>query len=572
MINITHILTELDSYNESYILERHQKNRMGIINSNLLNELTTFQKYELSLNQEILAINPYNALEESITTFKDIKNYNISFNELLAHLTDRLSTKVSVDRKYLFHELLLNFCEQKDKQQYSIKVIELLKEVITNKLNTNEWILILFPYMRFIILSQKFNIIDKEFVANVNNKFIESLQKSKEDFPLNPFFRYFFSKFDKKMVYFPYVLDTFNKYTEQLEKHILNNYKPGNKYAAAIAELYEKVDYNKKIYFYQKEIDNTLLYFQEIKIENALIDQTIIKDNLDFSNKIQEYKSKELKEIAIKLADLLSKNHNKIFISQADEELEKIAQEYYNKVKDLYIKQVNEDDKIDYLLFCFFHLNYCKEYYEIHKKNDDNKFVEMFFPSATAVDHLGYIHNVKNKDTFTFFRNISELNNQILVVLDKDTNWVNQSTSIILEDITNLKMLENDKTQYKKAINNFNDGQYMDFMYIGPTLIERILKKYLIQINGDFKTYRADSFVDKTLNQIIEKLKEDENCYMDKYLLRYFAYVLVDNDGLNMRNHIMHANYSDEYFCKSYAMYIYIILIYLIRYFSYDQD
>lgn len=572
MINITHILTELDSYNESYILERHQKNRMGIINSNLLNELTTFQKYELSLNQEILAINPYNALEESITTFKDIKNYNISFNELLAHLTDRLSTKASLDRKYLFHELFLNFCEQKDKHQYSIKVLVLLKEVITNKLNTDEWLLILFLYMRFIILSQKFNIIDKEFVVNVNNKFIDSLQGTAKDFNLIAFFQYYFSKFDKKMVYFPYLLDTFNKYTEQLEKHILNNYNPINKYAYEIAAAYEKVDYNKKIHFYKKEIDNTLLYFQDIKVENALIDQEIIKDNLEFSNKIKEYKSKELKELGTKLADLLSKNHDKIFISQADDELEKIAQEYYNQFKDLYIKQVNEEEKIDYLLFCFFHLNYCKEQFEIHKKNEDNTLEKLFFSSATVADHLGYLHNVKNKDTFTFFRNFSALNNQILIVLDKDTNWVNESTSIILEEITNLKMLENDKTQYKKAINNFKDSQYMDFMYIGPTLIERILKKYLIQINGDFKTYRADSFVDKTLSQIIEKLKEDENCYMDKYLLRYFAYVLVDNDGLNMRNHIMHANYTDEYFCKNYAMFIYIILIYLIRYFSYDQD
>lgn len=572
MTNITQILTELDSYNELYILDRYQKNRMKTVDSNLLNELTSFQKYELLLNQQILYINPYKTLEESITTFEDIKNYNISFNELLAFLTDRLSIKASLDRKYLFHELLLNFCEQKDKQQYSIKVIELLKEVITNKLNTNEWVLILFLYMRFIILSQKFNIIDKEFIANVNNKFIESLEESKDRFSFMAFFRYFFNKFDKKIIYFQNVLDTFNKYTEHLEKHILNNYSPINKYAAAIAESYEKVDYNKKVYFYKKEIDNTLLYFQDIKVGNALIDQTIIKDNLEFSTKIKSYKSKELKEIAIKLADLVSKNHDKIFISQADEELEQIAQEHFNRIKDLYIKQANKEDKIDYLLFCFIHFNYSKEYYEIHKKNDDNKFAEMFFPSVTVTDHLGYIHNVKNKDTFTFFRNTSDLNNQILVVLDNNTNWVDLSTSIILEDITNLKMLEKDQTQYKKAINNFNDGQYMDFMYIAPVLIERMLKNYLIQINGNIKSFRGDSILDKTLNQIIDELKEDENCYLDKYLLRYFAYVLVDNDGLNMRNHISHGNYSDAYFCKNYAMYIYIILIYLIRYFSYDQD
>ncbi len=57
-----------------------------------------------------------------------------------------------------------------------------------------------------------------------------------------------------------------------------------------------------------------------INITQILTELDSYKDNLDFSNKIQEYKSKELKEIAIKLADFVSKNHDKIFISQVDEE------------------------------------------------------------------------------------------------------------------------------------------------------------------------------------------------------------------------------------------------------------
>lgn len=80
MINITQILTELDSYNESYILERYQKNRMKTVDSNLLNELTSFQKYELYLNQEYLMIDIYSNLEDSIVTFRNIENYNLSFS------------------------------------------------------------------------------------------------------------------------------------------------------------------------------------------------------------------------------------------------------------------------------------------------------------------------------------------------------------------------------------------------------------------------------------------------------------------------------------------------------------
>ncbi|WP_421716918.1 DUF4209 domain-containing protein [Arcobacter arenosus] len=70
------------------------------------------------------------------------------------------------------------------------------------------------------------------------------------------------------------------------------------------------------------------------------------------------------------------------------------------------------------------------------------------------------------------------------------------------------------------------------------------------------------------MNQIID----DENCYIDKYILHYIFYILVVNDGLNLRNNILHGNFFDICFLKTNAMFIYMILIYLIRYFKYDQN
>lgn len=156
--------------------------------------------------------------------------------------------------------------------------------------------------------------------------------------------------------------------------------------------------------------------------------------------------------------------------------------------------------------------------------------------------------------------------NELLAYLDK------RLKTKLSEDIKTLKILDNYKIQYQKTIDNFKNKQYIEFMYMAPTLIENILKKFLIQINGDVLTFRSDSLIEKTLNQIIAELIEDENCYIDKYILRYISYILVDNDGLNLRNNILHGNFSDNYFFKTNAMFIYVILIYLIRYFKYDQD
>ncbi|MCG3683859.1 DUF4209 domain-containing protein [Aliarcobacter butzleri] len=568
------ILNKLNQFNEFYVLEQYQTKQMDTFDSNLLNELNVFQKYELSLNQEYFYINGYEKIDESIMEFGDIKNCNISFNELSAYLDKRLKTKLSVDRKYFFQELLLNFCEQKDKLRYAKNVIETLKVLIENKLNTeNEIDLILKLYMRYIILTERYQILDENFIIDINAKYIKRLD-THEDFYISiNFFNKFFSKYKKNMTYYNSLINTFNSFTEQADTKLLNEYHPNKRYAARIAEIYEKInDYNKKVYFYQKEIDNTLEYCKDVTINNAFINQHILIDNLNYANKKTNYKVKELKELASKVADCISENYNKIFYSIENDEIQKNAQELFEIIKKEYERIEIHEEKIDYLLLSLFHSFYNKEQFENHIKNKKISFLDEVFSSATFTDHKGYSYSVKNKEAFTFFNHSTTLINNILIVLDNATKWVELATNIISEDIKTLKILDNYKIQYQKTIDNFKNKQYIEFMYMAPTLIENILKKFLIQINGDVLTFRADSLIEKTLNQIIAELIEDENCYIDKYILRYISYILVDNDGLNLRNNILHGNFSDNYFFKTNAMFIYVILIYLIRYFKYDQD
>ncbi len=92
MKNITSLLTELDSFNESYIINECQENRMENINPELINELNSLQKYELNLNQKILMIDGYHKLTKSITDFENIEKYNISFDELKEYIDKRLVT------------------------------------------------------------------------------------------------------------------------------------------------------------------------------------------------------------------------------------------------------------------------------------------------------------------------------------------------------------------------------------------------------------------------------------------------------------------------------------------------
>lgn len=572
------ILEYLNLTNEEYSLGPYQLINRKNYDIDLINKLSNCQKYEFFLNENYFYINSYNLIDKALIAWPDFQKYNISSNELLSYFEDRLSMNISLDRKYFFLELQFNFCEQKNKPLYAKKIVEVIKKIIENKFDSKnidniDADLALKLCMRFIILSQTYNLFDIKFINFINTQYIQDLDITDEFFSFNNFFNKFFDKYknDNKNPYYSLIIEIFKNFAKQAETQLCSSNNTFKRFYL-IGKLFEKIkDYKNKEYFYHKEIDTIIeILKKDISIGTVLINQSKLKETIQISSEIKDYRIKDLKKIGTLFANEIAQNYDNLFHTINNKDLQEIAQEYYDAVERVYSNESKINEKLDYLLFNFFHFNYSTINYEKNYKNKSTSSIISF--NHTITNHLGHSYNVKNSDTFSFFHNTAALNNNILVVLDENINWVKTTKKVILKDIDNLNMIDNYRIQFKNAIENFNKKKYIDFIYSAPTLIEILLKKYLSQIDGDFLSIRENSFIDKTLTQIIAKLIEDKNCYMDKFVLKYFSYVLVDIDGLNLRNNLLHGNFPDGFFFKTNAMFIYTILIYLIRYFTNDQD
>ena len=117
MMIMTQIITELDKYNQFYTLDIHQKNRMNDITVNINDStLSSYHKYELALNQDWVALNGYENLEQSIINWIDLESFEISKNDLIDNINNKFKMNLSLDRIYFFNELIFYHCEQKDKK------------------------------------------------------------------------------------------------------------------------------------------------------------------------------------------------------------------------------------------------------------------------------------------------------------------------------------------------------------------------------------------------------------------------------------------------------------------------
>ncbi len=327
----------------------------------------------------------------------------------------------------------------------------------------------------------------------------------------------------------------------------------------------------------KKKIDDFFKIVENNTVKNKLILQMTSFENIMKLSKNIKYRFDELKELNKNNSKFLAQNKHKIFTSQNDIESEELSTIFNKTLEDIKYKYekvyVQIEDKIDYLCFNLFHSTFNSEAFEHHKnsKTEDKRFIEAFFNISVNMDYKGQLHKIKDKDFYSFFEIMVYFKN-ILLVLDYEKSFVKEIEGVILENIKSLKILEGYEEQYKIAIHHFSNENYIEFMYMSPVLIENILKKYLIQIEGDSISYRNGKFTDKTLEQVIEKLLEDDKCYIDKTILKIISYILVDSNGMNLRNEILHANFSDDYFNKVNAMNIYIILIFLIRYFYSSKE
>ncbi|RLA84030.1 MAG: hypothetical protein DRG78_02655 [Epsilonproteobacteria bacterium] len=575
------ILKLLDQFNESYKLELYQHNTMQEFNLIEIEQLNKYQKYELSLAQDYLHLNDYDELKKSILTNSWGDSEYIDNNELIVYIKDRLNQKLSVDRKYFFNELILYFCEQQDKIYYAKKTIEYLKVCIDEKLKyESDYNLILRLSMRVIIIAHTYNIEETEFIEQVIcNNILNSLNDKDNFFISLQFYKFFFGEYDKKMLYYNLLVNQLKVFGSEIDEKVISvSYYPSNYYASKLAKVFELAKKEKEAnYFYEKEIDNALVSINNITPNEAFMQQHIVSKILDISmNKTIKYKSKEIKALVKEVADCIKNNSDKVFTSISpaeDSDMQQNLKDLYELIKKEYldIKYVNE--RLDYLLFTFLYQNLSTDAFNTFNDSQEDKgFLSLFFPTATRTTVHGYSHKIKNNDTFNFFNHAVPLYNSYLLHLDNDCQWVNLTSTSILDEIKNTTILFQYNKQYETAITLFKEEKYMEFMYISPGLIENILKKFLYSINGEVISCRGENIMEKTMSQLIEELIKEDDCYLDKYFLRYISFVIAESEGLNLRNDILHGNYHDGYFHRDNAMYLYVILLFLMRYFYYDQD
>jgi len=572
------IITELNKYNLLYTLEMYQKNRMNNIELDLNSiNLDSCYNYELALNQDCLDLNTYDKLEESIVHWIKVEDFKLTKNELIEFINKRIETNLSIDRIYFFNELIFYYCEQKDKKVYAIKLVNSLKNCLSNKLKNNiEIDLLLRLLARFLIISERFKLEDKIFIKEIVEEYLCKLNVENDFYISMYFYECIFDKFNKNSYFYSLIVSTFEKFANKIDLELINNgYSPYLEYGSNLAKIFEKMNnYVQKIYFYKKEIDNAITQSSDIS-ENTINIQSYLQDIANISKKTANYKLSDIKLLSKKVSNYISCNYDKFFIPIKNEDLGKKNLEYFKSMEKIYNKRKYNKDKIDFIVFETFHESFSEEAFIKHKKNEKKRekgLFTSFFPSKIMIDHKGFSYNIRNKDIFSFFQFMPSLQNSLFVYLDYYEKWISTSKNIMLENIKKLKLIEdNYKNQFNIVINSFCNEDYVQFMYIAPSLIELILKKYLEKLEGDLLSLTGDSFTEKTMSQIISVLISDENSYLDKFILEYISYVMISKEGLNLRNNIAHGNFSDYAFNKTNAMYLYIILIYLIVYFVNDE-
>ncbi|WP_304545674.1 DUF4209 domain-containing protein [Sulfurimonas microaerophilic] len=566
---------KLNEFNASFQLQVYQRERMNVGEPDKVEGLTSLQKYELALNQDFLYIKDYRELKDSFLPWIDPEAFNISGEELVSYFKDRLTTQCSIDRIYLFNELILNFCEQKEKRSAAQGTLESSRKVLESKIaNDDQLDLLLKLFARYIAISEKYKLNDEEFVQSFAGNLFSSINIEEHFYYTLNFFKHIFNSYKNKMFCYQQLVDVLNEFSSSSDKQLLSKSRDlQTTHAARLAQVYEKInDHKLKNYFYQKEIDNTLERCQEITNSNAMINQSVVMENIEYARKAESYKLKELKVLFKKFADYIAEHYDEFFQTISYDDMNKDLREFYEGAEEELMQESSVEEKLDYLLFYLFHTTYYSPQYEKHKKEEQQNgcsISDLFTPNR--IDLKGYSYAPKDQALFSYFNMFDSLYNDLFLYLDYKFNWIVESAALLKEDVKNLENINDFKMQFTRAIESFCDQKYMEFMYISPTLIEVLLKQYLYQINGDILGGRTE-LVEKTLNQIIDELIDDENCYIDKNILRYISYIMVENAGMNMRNNILHGNYKDGYFHKKQAMYLYTILIYLIRYFANDQD
>lgn len=350
-----------------------------------------------------------------------------------------------------------------------------------------------------------------------------------------------------------------------------------------IAETYNKISNEEKSQlYYKKEIDNILSYCN-CSIKDMSLTMFLTKAiKISINNSKDTYKLKQLKQLQSDVSNNISSNLQPM---PYDEELEKHMTTYYNHIRKEYKSIYKIEERIDYLFLNFIHFGFIKSDIEKNcKKEEKNSFPMRLLATKINTSHYGRVSIEESCDftqnqTLNFlykehYSRFVPITNQILFNLDFDDNWTILSKKIINNYINKISMIEIDfKSQALQAFEAYLNKEYTIFLHLSFPIIEHILRNYLSYIGGDLLSVKNITTTQhKTLNELLLLIKENENNYIEKGMIDYFIYILVDGDALNLRNVILHGFMPSNGFNKWNSMYVLSIFLYLICYFHNDES
>lgn len=554
--------------------------------------------YKLSIDDELLLSHlwlniDYNNLENffyyhagNIYKFKDTTiNY---YKE-----KSKKCFQGSLDRQYIIYELLFQHGNKKEQFFYYKKINKLLKQLINNKLNSNNNDILNYKFImnliaRYILLEIKFNKknIDISIIGEWIDKSNRYSQVHNFYFFMLDFYKFCFQKFNNDIKNL--LLNKLNNIENVIVDFIQNNNFNiiDNLYFKLANTYHYAKDENKAQSYYKKEIDTIINYCNSISNKDMSLSIFITKAiEISVQNILNgSYRLEELKSLSSNLTHYINKTLKPI---SNDTNIEKAFIKYYDLIKNDLTKNIhNEKDIITYLFLDFTHFSFIKSdiLKQIDKQKDNSFPIRHLFPKI----HSSHYGRISIEDGFDFnnpeslkrllykehFTQFISINNQILFNLDYDSNWVLKSKDIIFMYIENIKIIESEyKNQTIKAISYFIENEYMLFCHLSLPIIEYILRNYLAKISGDIysiKNIKTTQY--KTLNELLITIQEHENNYIDNGIIDYFKFILVEPDFLNFRNVILHGFMPENGFNKWNSMYILTILFYLISYFKNDED
>lgn len=358
------------------------------------------------------------------------------------------------------------------------------------------------------------------------------------------------------------------------EKNIENLYV--QKDIMQMEHILEELQKNKSEYFAEKKVVQTLLdMYIEMAQKNSGIDSiTYIQKGLEVARKIKDRKNEEkfliLMEINVEKIEFEEMSN----ISIEDENMEAVLRE----CKKLLNEYLEENDIGMLIRKCGEKAIYQKnkrvviyspyiEYNEELGEESEFIFLKMMPMINLQENRVSSIGNGEEK-IIKEVMNLGHINQNVLPYIE----CIYRHNVIALKEIRNFfKECNLEETEayeyYLKVEKYFGGNSFVESMTFGSILVEKLLRHiYRLLKNYEITPKRIDPRIQIEIN-LQDIFKESEIVkILGGDLTKYFRYVLIDEEGYNIRNKIAHGLMKcDEFERWKELVIIHIILVLLYK-------